>query len=281
MAAKDWSREIGAISPWVKGTTVQIEGAWHVSVPGVERSVAGSALATLHDASVDTLVSIGGLDVASDPIAALRGFARIIREGGKVVLIATDRATPAASPGQGTFTVQGLASLLASAGGFVLTKIDAVVPGETILVVAERSAVAAVRQPLGVHGPSIVQHVAASAAARTEYYFQIGTLMLQTGDPGLAAECFGKVLQQEPNSAEAHFGLGMTYATQSRWAEAMQELGTAAALDPSNAEVKRWLALARESLSSTRTVGIPTAPSGSPVGQRPVRATPSQRVQPV
>ena len=39
MTAKDWSREIGAISPFIRGVAVQIAGTCEGTIPGVGRIV--------------------------------------------------------------------------------------------------------------------------------------------------------------------------------------------------------------------------------------------------
>lgn len=245
MTAKDWSREIAAASPFVKGVTVEVRGASAQTVPGVTNVVDGtvSGLASLADNSVDTILTIGGIEHSNDAIATLRQFRRAVREGGKVVLVVSRTA---GKGGANHFSPPFVASLITHVGGFQVDSIDEVTPEETFIVVCVRSVVAEIRQPFGVHGPSMTEQINRNAAARSEYYFQIGTLMLQTGDPDFAIACFENVLADEPNNAEALFGLGMTLGTQSRWEEAQHALQRSHEIDPSNGEVERWIQLARE-----------------------------------
>lgn len=269
MTAKDWSREIAAVSPFVKGVTVEVRGSSAQTVPGVTTVVDGTAagLASLGDDSVDTILTIGGVEHSNDAIAAFRQFRRIVREGGKLVLVVSK------TPGQGGanhFSPQFVASLITHVGGFRVKSIDEVMSEETFLVVCERSVVEEIRQPFGVHGPSMTARINQNAAARSEYYFQIGTLMLQTGDTDFAVACFEKVLTDEPNNAEALFGLGMTLGTQSRWEKAQDVLQRSRDLDPSNREVERWLQLAQDQRQKAAAqVGIPqVAPAHG--GVRPI-----------
>jgi cytochrome c-type biogenesis protein CcmH/NrfG len=85
-------------------------------------------------------------------------------------------------------------------------------------------------------------------------------------------QCFEKVLAQEPDNAEAHFGLGMTYGTQSRWSQALDQLQRAASLDPANEEVRRWIDLARQQVAATATSGGDSTPAQA----IPAQATPAQ-----
>ena len=54
-----------------------------------------------------------------------------------------------------------------------------------------------------------------------------------------------QVLRREPNSIEGHFGLGMAHAAEQRWKDALCEFECARRLEPDNAELQRWLELAR------------------------------------
>lgn len=173
----------------------------------------------------------------------------MLREQARLVLVAQ---TSAYSP-------QYLSNLIVLVSGFEISTIEEVVLGETFIVVCVGSAVTEVRQPFGVHGPGVVARVNESQEARSEFYFQIGTLILQTGDAELAIHSFRSVLVIEPNNAEAYFGLGMTYGTQNRWTEAITELQRSKALDPTSAEVERWIQLAQQPLAQAVQPAAPAA----------------------
>lgn len=270
MTAKDWSREIAAVSPFIRGFTVEVRGGCPRQLPGASKVVDGSVtgLASLGDSSADTLVCICGIEQEVDAITTLRSYRRILREGGNLVLVARVPSPSAAGP-ENRVSPEYLTGLLTLIGGLAVTKVEEAEPGDTVLVVAERSIVAEIRQPLGVHGPGIVQRVNTLPEARSEYYFQIGTLLLQTGDPEQASAFFEKVLTFEADNPEAYFGLGMTYGTQGRWADALQALNRSASLDPNNAEVQRWIQLARENTQSATAapVGIPQVAPAAPRAQ--------------
>ena len=249
MAAKDWSREIATVSQYILGATVEVRGECAQPISGITQSVDSSVagLASLAENSVDSLISVGGLERLTDPIAGLRSMRRALREGGQLVLVVQVHESTADNPhGSARYSPQYLAALLVLVSGFAVGTIDEVTAGETFIIVCKRSAVEQVRQPFGAHGQGMVQQVNSSPAARAEYYFQMATLMLQTGDQEWAVQCFQNVLTLEPDNSEAFFGLGMTLGTQNRWVEAQVYLQRAQILDPQNTEIQRWMQLATQ-----------------------------------
>jgi Flp pilus assembly protein TadD len=59
-----------------------------------------------------------------------------------------------------------------------------------------------------------------------------------------AADHFRAALRLMPNSAEAHTGLGLAFASQSKIDEAIDQFQLALTLDPESAEARRHLATA-------------------------------------
>jgi len=115
-----------------------------------------------------------------------------------------------------------------------------------------------VSQPLATLGPTLSAAAQRDPACRGELLFQVGTVLLQSGEPALAARCFERLLRLEPESAEGRFGLGMAYAGARHWDDALRELHAARRLDPENREVARWLAAVRRHAAEDKA-GDPSA----------------------
>jgi tetratricopeptide (TPR) repeat protein len=64
--------------------------------------------------------------------------------------------------------------------------------------------------------------------------FQQGLELLNQGEPGEAARCFEQVLASAPQFADAHVGLGIAYAVESKVYPALDHLEMAARLEPEN-----------------------------------------------
>lgn len=250
MTAKDWSREIAAITPFVAGQTVAIQGSCPQPIPGVTKIIDGAPLnlAGLGEGTVDSIVGICCLSHQNDLIAVISGWRRALKEGGSLALVVE----------QARHTPQDLTVLINLVGGFEVHKVDRVVEGESWLLAARRSQVAEVRMPLGVQGANLASAANQSPVGRAELYFQFGTILVQCGDPSLAETCFKNLLALEPNNAEAHFGLGMSYSSMSRWSEALTELLRAQSLQPTSLEIERWIELARShTVASEPAAAIP------------------------
>lgn len=261
MTAKDYSRERAALSSFVNGNTLalgsltagQIQGA--TLVPGVY-----DELVAYPENSVLAIVSLFGLETVGDLWKCLAEWRRVLADGGTLALVCAESGyTDPASPAwRQTFTSNGIVRLLRLAG-FELSRHEVVTPGSSFLVAAKKTALARVRGTLGTFGPELAVAACESEACRGELYFHFGTILLQSGDPVLAERCFKSMLGIEPGNADGIFGLGMCYGTQQLWPEALTEFQRAVALDPNNAEARRWLALAKDK------VGGKTLPGPRPV----------------
>ena len=257
MTAKNWSREIAAITPFVQADTVRIEGTCEDTIPGIpgDQHVVGTQqLADLRDGSVGNLVGIGVLAGEADPITTIRTWYDALQEGGTLAVVLERH----------TCTPQFFTNLINLIGGFEVQSADDVVEGETWILNAKRTAVAAVRTPLGVHGQEMATAANGSREARAELYFHLGTILLQAGDPELAETCFQNLLGIEVNNADAWFGIGMCYGTMGRWTDALTELHRAASLQPDNPEIQRWVELARNQSQAN----APVIPQATPVAPR-------------
>ena len=69
-----------------------------------------------------------------------------------------------------------------------------------MFLVAERNRVAEIRGPLGMICAELAGSARQSEDARSELYFQIGTVFLQAGDPAQAETCFKSMLAMEPDN---------------------------------------------------------------------------------
>lgn len=235
--------------------------AAQASLPDAIRIGCGPDAVTGHaDGSVMRIVSIGGLEQVVDPIQTLRAWRRVLADGGTLVL------TPGASAAnKHTFSTAYVLSLVNLVGGFECVA-DQSGASDGVIVFA-RNRTAEVRAPLAVLGPALAATANADRASRGELYFQLGTILLQSGDPGLARACFEALLRHEPSSAEAHFGLGMALTAEQRWSDALCELECARRLDPRNGELPRWINLARTHVDARQGSALPAnqpAPRFSP-----------------
>ena len=214
------------------------------------------------------VVVVWELERMADPLACMREWRRIIREGGTLAMALRARGT---SDGEAlhTFTPGYLVALINRLGGFNVTGIDEVEPGVSWTLVAERNYVAEIRGPLGTIGAELAGRARERLDARAELYFQIGTVFLQAGDPEQAEASFKNLLMIEADNADGVFGLGMSYAGQGRWQEATVELKRVVGHDPSNEDARRWLQLATERAAKGT---IPTSPATEPVAQPSQRA---------
>jgi tetratricopeptide (TPR) repeat protein len=224
------------------------------------------AVAAYADGSVHRIVSIGGLEQVVDPIQVLRAWRRVLAADGILAL------TPStASTNRHTFSTSYLLSLVSLIGGFDC-QVEQSNGSDGVMLFA-RSRAAEVRAPLAVLGPALAATASTDRSSRGELYFQFGTILLQSGDPGLARACFEHLLRHEPSSAEAHFGLGMSLAAEQRWNDALCELECARRLDPRNGELPRWINLARNHVDAQQG---PALPANQPVPRfSPAAAPPS------
>ena len=256
MTAKDWSREIAAITPFVVGRTVAIQGSCPHPIPGVTKIIDGAPLniAGLGEGTVDSIVGIGILSHQNDLIAVISSWRRALKEGGTLALVVE----------QQRYSPQDFTILINLVGGFEVQQVDNVVEGESWLLAARRSQVAEVRMPLGVQGANLASAANQSPAGRAELYFQFGTILVQSGDAALAETCFRNLLSLEPDNGEGHFGLGMCYGSMGRWADALTELLRAQSLQPDSPEVARWIELARSHGAAGAPAAIPQ-PAVAPI----------------
>ncbi len=249
MTAKDWSCQIAAITPFVAGRTVAIQGSCPHPIPGISRIIDGAplTLAGLGEGTVDSIVGIGILSHQNDLVATISSWRRALKEGGNLALVVErERHSP-----------QDLTILINLVGGFEIQKVENVVEGESWLLAARRSQVAEIRMPLGVQGANLASAANQSPAGRAELYFQFGTILVQCGDAALAEACFKNLLALEPDNGEAHFGLAMCYGSLGRWSDALTELLRAQSLKPDSPEIERWIALARSHTTATTVAPIP------------------------
>ncbi|MEM7205243.1 MAG: tetratricopeptide repeat protein [Planctomycetota bacterium] len=246
MIPKDWSREIAALTPFVQGTTLELPGEDHGLLSGT-RLLGYDARGGCHgfngiaDGSVDAIVALGIPSRVANWVEEIAHWRRALRPGGAVALVATDHAT-----------AQGIIALLNQLGGFEVGAVRAIRESSSAcLCVASRSQVAEIRNPLGSLGGRVAALASGDNEARSELYFQLGTILLQAGDPQLARQCFDSMLRIEGSNGDALFGLGMCAASAGQWAEAKERLEQAKSVDPQNQEITRWLQLADRSLAGT------------------------------
>jgi len=266
MSRSDWSREIAALTPFVKGTAIELGGPLPGLIPGavaLPRSHAHGMHNWSHlaDGSVDVIVSLGTPDVVADPVSEIQQWRRVLREGGTLALIPGRLGPPL-----------WLISLLNYLGGFEITGARSIRPKATWLVVAERKGVAEIRSPLGTLGPRLAELASHSPTALAELYFQVGTILLQAGDPELAGRCFSTLLDLEGGSANGLLGLGMCHASRDRWTDALLDLQRALELSPNDEQIQRWVQLAQTRIQDQEEAPCAATVSGAEQPPDPSRA---------
>lgn len=96
------------------------------------------------------------------------------------------------------------------------------------------------------------QWAARSGLPKAEDHDARGFLLLHHGDlPGAESE-FEAAIKDEPSLASAHLHLGTAFWLEQKYPEAVAELKSALALDPSNAKARDDLGLASRHLSPTK-----------------------------
>jgi hypothetical protein len=244
---------IDVLAGFVSGVTLEL-GAL-AAMPGarlVELDARGAyALDGHREQSVDSIISRGGLEHALDTLGTLAGCRRILRDGGRLALVIADGADPNTwSDAPHAFTIDTLTRTLATVGGFEVVRAAELAGEGASLVVAERRACLDVRSVFGMHAQALADAAQRRPEQRAELLFQIGTILLRAGDGSIARRCYEALHELAPDHADCAFGLGMCHASERSWSAAVTWLRTAAELDPSNHEARRWLGLAQLELDS-------------------------------
>lgn len=257
MSANENAPGLRALSASVRGLSllfapsgVTLPGAQTAAfgppAPGVEAAESpDGTLREWTDGSVDTVLGLWALERCLDPMACLRTWRRVLRESGRLVLaMRSARGTRIAEQRQ-AFTPGYLVGLLNAVGGFQVRSLEELPDEAGYVVWAERLAVAEVRMPLGSLAPALAARARELPAVRAELCFQLGTMLLQTGEAGLAERCLERARECEPASPEVLFALGMSRLAQGRAGDAVTELQRAQALRPDDRDLQRWIEAAR------------------------------------
>ncbi len=262
MNPSDLTVELQELSAAVTGTTL-LFAAPDVSVPGAQRAAFGppapgveaaespdGTLREYCDGGVDVVLGHFALERCQDPAAVLRVWRRVLREGGRLVLVLRAAAAPRAGDQRQSFTPGYLVSLLNAVGGFQVMALEELWPGRSYVLRAERLAVAEVRMPLGSVAPAVAEKARLLPAAKAELCFQVGVMMLQSDEPALAEQCFRRTLASERSDPETIFALGMSQFGQGRHGEALVEVERALAMRPDDRELQRWAVVLRRTVAA-------------------------------
>ncbi len=236
----DINPAITALSAYATGTTIELSASGTSEIDGsslVDCSRGDAhGLESLEPGTVDAILALDLFDVVQDRVKVLFLIRQALVEGGTLAFSVGKHLPPTA-----------INSLFKVVGGFTM---DVSTLGEGSLVVARRSVLLDVRQPFGLQSAFLAAAAQHNDVVRSELYFQIGNVLLRSGDPKLAEQCFTSVIELEPRGSEGHFGLGMCYASQGLWSDAVTVLQQALALDPTNTDAAQWAELARESYAA-------------------------------
>lgn len=242
---------------YVRGVAVELEGreggprtqARWVPARGEREN---HDLTVYEDGSVDVIVGEGALERCADPVAALREWRRVLREGGTLAL--------RDGPQWSAACFVGVAHLV---GGFEVEDVEPVEPEGRWTLVARRRAVAEVRAPLAILGPMCAAAARRDDAAAAELRFQVGSILLQAGDPSLALACFEKLPEDQQRTAEVSFATGMCKTLLSRFDAALADLQRAASLDPRNEQIPLWIEQCRDPAPRTDAPEATVTPQGA------------------
>lgn len=271
MSASQNSAEIAAILPFISGRTLQLGWCSQETIPGAElvdadQGVVFDSLGQFHDGSIDCLATVYGFETLDDGIKGLREWRRVLREEGTLAMVLHDKDCTKEGL-RHLYSPAAINNLLCTVGGFRIDQFARLANENAWVLVAKREAVLDVRMPFGIQAAALSESVAGSDRVRAELYFQVGTLMLRSGDPKLAEHCFRGLYDLEPENSHAFFGLGMCLGTMQQWAEALTELQRCLAIDPNNKEAQRWAELAKEKLAagsgSAQSVQLPDPATSS------------------
>ena len=177
------------------------------------------------------------------------------------------------------WTASGFVSLLQLIGGFKVTAIEEIeVDGqvEGFMLVANCEDVALVGGPLGFIGPEMAAACQQNPAVLGELHFYLGTILIQAGDAESAAPHYRRVLEREPDSNEARFGLGMCLGRLGDWKGALEAFEACRTTQPEDANIETWVELARDRIAAAADPAPTDAATLTPqAAVTPVRPVPA------
>jgi len=233
------SDEIVRVETFAKGT---------YKATGKEVTVPGDSLLVFSEGEMDYAVLPLTLEGMPDPVKMLRETRRVLKQGGELFIVAADgrQATgPAAAGHRHVYEPAFLARLVETACGFSIKALRQVGESGLVLLRAERDLRADVRIPFVTYTPGFVE-AAKSPEGCAELYFNLGILYMQLGDTHRSLDSFQQVLAFEPESVEAHGGMGMAALCGGDSELACTWLEKAVAMDATNSDYRKWLELAME-----------------------------------
>ncbi len=101
------------------------------------------------------------------------------------------------------------------------------------------------------HALGVLQELAASAAADPRVFVNMGRIYLTEQRTGEAEQAFRRALEIQPGMAEAHFGLGEVRRRRGDYRAALEQLQTAARLDPADPGTRYALAQVYQKLGKS------------------------------
>ena len=242
-----------ALQRYVRGRTIELGAAscgTFADAELIDREVgterAYLALEGIEPGSVDTILSIDGASHCTDIVVALHAWRRALRAGGVLGLV-----FGTGSQGVHQWSASAFVSVLQLTGGFKVASIEELDGCDgAFMIVAEQHAASLVSSPFGLIGPEIAQACLADPKVLGELHFYLGTILVQAGEAASAVPHYRKVLESEPESYEARFGLGMCLGRIGEWSAALTEFEQCLQLHPNDGNVVTWIELARDRIAA-------------------------------
>jgi len=211
-------------------------------IAGVPRYAATAERAPdIQEASLDFVIAGPEWWASDNPVTLLRTWRHALKYGGRLVVLVDTQDTNLA-------VAQRLVALECG----VACEAPQALQGSVSLLSGRRSVEDGLRRGFSLIANEIGR-ADRPASWRGEFYFDLGTVLLQAGEGRRSAECFRITLESDENNLEARIGLAMALSLSSDLEESQSLLRDVLATDPDNSLAAVWLQRCRERAAETQS----------------------------
>ena len=182
------------------------------------------------DASLDYVLAEAQWSKAPNSLAIVREWRRVLREGGRCIVLVDTRSLDA----------QLAASMIATEVGASIDSVDQL-SDACARIEATRSYAKSLRRCFGFVGREI-ESGRELEGWRSEFSFDLGSCLLQVGEGRLALDCFRRALRDDEDNLEARVGCALALMLEADYDEATAMLGEVLSVDPDHGLAAEWLA---------------------------------------